>query len=143
MLRRPPGSTRTDTRLPYTTLFRARLAFGAAVVAGDQQLQAALARRRVDAAHQAGKELARQVGEHDTDGVGASATEAAGRMVRAVVQRAGDFQDPLADRLGDVVMAIERPRNRRYRHVREPCDIPDRGAGCAHSLLRLRTSDPS
>src|SRR3546814_17396977 len=26
-IRRPPGSTRTDTLLPYTTLFRARLPF--------------------------------------------------------------------------------------------------------------------
>src|SRR3546814_10505164 len=29
MLRRPPGSTRTDTLFPYTTLFRSRSAFAA------------------------------------------------------------------------------------------------------------------
>src|SRR3546814_17805797 len=28
MIRRPPGSTRTDTLLPYTTLFRSRLGRG-------------------------------------------------------------------------------------------------------------------
>src|SRR3546814_17407637 len=28
MIRRPPGSTRTDTRFPYTTLFRSDLAAG-------------------------------------------------------------------------------------------------------------------
>src|SRR3546814_15646041 len=27
MIRRPPRSTRTDTRFPYTTLFRSRLAY--------------------------------------------------------------------------------------------------------------------
>src|SRR3546814_14236843 len=27
MIRRPPRSTRTDTRFPYTTLFRSRVAF--------------------------------------------------------------------------------------------------------------------
>src|SRR3546814_3970707 len=30
MIRRPPGSTRTDTLFPYTTLFRSRLAASAA-----------------------------------------------------------------------------------------------------------------
>src|SRR3546814_7655069 len=30
MLRRPPRSTRTDTRFPYTTLFRSHALFGAA-----------------------------------------------------------------------------------------------------------------
>src|SRR3546814_8502048 len=30
MIRRPPGSTRTDTLFPYTTLFRSRLVIGAA-----------------------------------------------------------------------------------------------------------------
>src|SRR3546814_2794692 len=29
MIRRPPGSTRTDTLLPYTTLFRSALSVGA------------------------------------------------------------------------------------------------------------------
>src|SRR3546814_14399122 len=28
MIRRPPRSTRTDTRLPYTTLFRSGVGFG-------------------------------------------------------------------------------------------------------------------
>src|SRR3546814_15854185 len=28
MIRRPPGSTRTDTRFPYTTLFRSAAAVG-------------------------------------------------------------------------------------------------------------------
>src|SRR3546814_6468785 len=40
MLRRPPGSTRTDTLFPYTTLFRSR--------AGDPDQRAAVDRQRVE-----------------------------------------------------------------------------------------------
>src|SRR3546814_19936796 len=36
MIRRPPGSTRTDTLFPYTTLFRSYLAFHAGLIAGDK-----------------------------------------------------------------------------------------------------------
>src|SRR3546814_4249529 len=34
MIRRPPRSTRTDTRFPYTTLFRSRKRFGGNLAAG-------------------------------------------------------------------------------------------------------------
>src|SRR3546814_14906683 len=70
MLRRPPRSTRTDTRVPYTTLFRSRLAkrlrlegHAAAVVAAlvARQLGAGL-QREVFAAHDAG--VGRR-GDHD------------------------------------------------------------------------------
>src|SRR3546814_16361231 len=33
MIRRPPGSTRTDTRFPYTTLFRSAVEPGAVALA--------------------------------------------------------------------------------------------------------------
>src|SRR3546814_13491934 len=36
MIRRPPISTRTDTRLPYTTLFRSNVIQGARMVGANQ-----------------------------------------------------------------------------------------------------------
>src|SRR3546814_19343546 len=40
MLRRPPGSTRTDTLFPYTTLFRSpRITFGMIVLNGEPFLR--------------------------------------------------------------------------------------------------------
>src|SRR3546814_12843273 len=42
MIRRPPRSTRTDTLLPYTTLFRSRLRPLGIVVAGIKTLDQAL-----------------------------------------------------------------------------------------------------
>src|SRR3546814_18977566 len=46
MIRRPPGSTRTDTLFPYTTLFRSAEACSAARWAED-------AKREIAAAHEA------------------------------------------------------------------------------------------
>src|SRR3546814_15255399 len=41
MIRRPPRSTRTDTLLPYTTLFRSDRAFAVgAIVRADEQVSA-------------------------------------------------------------------------------------------------------
>src|SRR3546814_5231859 len=37
MIRRPPRSTRTDTRLPYTTLFRSRRRDAGRTLRGDDQ----------------------------------------------------------------------------------------------------------
>src|SRR3546814_6008114 len=37
MIRRPPRSTRTDTRFPYTTLFRSRFALVGSEVADSQE----------------------------------------------------------------------------------------------------------
>src|SRR3546814_2202025 len=54
MIRRPPRSTRTDTRFPYTTLFRSRLAQGGAA---HLQLDA---ERRFVGQHGAGREIATQ-----------------------------------------------------------------------------------
>src|SRR3546814_8286642 len=52
MIRRPPGSTRTDTIFPYTTLFRSRHR-GARLC--DHRLAALPARRRVPAANERGR----------------------------------------------------------------------------------------
>src|SRR3546814_11303250 len=63
MIRRPPRSTRTDTLVPYTTLFRSarpgrshqrqRRRFGRALLVADRRLRAAAAglRRRAGRAH--------------------------------------------------------------------------------------------
>src|SRR3546814_14348066 len=40
MIRRPPRSTRTDTRFPYTTLFRSALGSGLTVFADNVRLVA-------------------------------------------------------------------------------------------------------
>src|SRR3546814_20722786 len=47
MIRRPPRSTRTDTRLPYTTLFRSRLLHG-----GVDRQEARVGQHRVGRLHQ-------------------------------------------------------------------------------------------
>src|SRR3546814_1479311 len=45
MIRRPPRSTRTDTRFPYTTLFRSRLADRRGLLFGREALQTRLGRQ--------------------------------------------------------------------------------------------------
>src|SRR3546814_15185731 len=50
MIRRPPKSTRTDTRFPYTTLFRSRLhvgPIGLGIVARDVPYRLGPLRRRL------------------------------------------------------------------------------------------------
>src|SRR3546814_1037762 len=56
MIRRPPGSTRTDTLFPYTTLFRSlcrivRWQYGRGLDARRRERQRAQAGRRVRHAH--------------------------------------------------------------------------------------------
>src|SRR3546814_555117 len=144
MIRRPPRSTRTDTLFPYTTLFRSAqrgALFGlVAVVAGHQQVQAALARDLVDAADQFGEELAVQIGQDHADGVGAAAAEAARGVVRAVTQFVGHAEHALAYGLGHVLVTVEGPRHRRHRYVRLPCDVFDRDAH-PRSLYRWIAAD--
>src|SRR3546814_11571545 len=52
MIRRPPGSTRTDTLFPYTTLFRSRSVgngiFAPSVGLGDGEFTLRIGRERVD-----------------------------------------------------------------------------------------------
>src|SRR5690606_14636263 len=98
-------------------------------------LHAALARDRVDPAHQAGEEFARQVRQDHADGVGAAPAEAARRVVRAVVEVLRDFEYALAYRFGHVLAAIERSRHGRDGHVRQAGDILDRRAAWAHPHL--------
>src|SRR3546814_7971119 len=66
MIRRPPRSTRTDTRFPYTTLFRSltRRAVGAAIdFAVDEDADAdADAEMDVDGVRHATRRAARQLG---------------------------------------------------------------------------------
>src|SRR3546814_1050632 len=54
MIRRPPRSTRTDTIVPYTTLFRSRLGPGPHLVAGLLHVRV-LGRRRLDRGHGRGR----------------------------------------------------------------------------------------
>src|SRR3546814_10744257 len=49
MIRRPPRSTRTDTRCPYTTLFRARVGPGPDVRVGQADRLHRAKAKRVDA----------------------------------------------------------------------------------------------
>src|SRR3546814_10920362 len=69
MIRRPPRSTRTDTLLPYTTLFRSHLARTQADIVGDLlELIDALAVDRQDAvARKHSEPLRRRSGDHLRD----------------------------------------------------------------------------
>src|SRR3546814_5426183 len=64
MRRRPPRSTRTDTRLPYTTLFRSVAAAGdgGAVVGGSRRPLGGRLRRRVAAAAGRAEEISEPQG---------------------------------------------------------------------------------
>src|SRR3546814_17023151 len=96
MIRRPPGSTRTDTLFPYTTLFRS-------AVASLRQPDAALARRPDGVA--GSRKL----------GVGRTAKSAAVRTIDGVA--AGGFgsaqftspEDSLTTTIDDIRAAAERP----------------------------------
>ncbi|KAG0743227.1 hypothetical protein G6F24_016316 [Rhizopus arrhizus] len=68
------------------------------VVAGHQQVLAAVAGNVVDAAHQLGEEFAVQVRKHHAHRIGAAAAQAAGGGVRGVTQPCGHLQHKLADR---------------------------------------------
>src|SRR3546814_15053456 len=72
MIRRPPRSTRTDTLLPYTTLFRSVLAGGRAQVAGELG-QAIFA--RVDDDESSGRVAQGLSHERTTDRAGAANDE--------------------------------------------------------------------
>src|SRR3546814_14914711 len=65
MQRRPPRSTRTDTHVPYTTLFRSEACTG--TVAGEP---GGLQQGPGDHHEQAGRHaLAGNVGDHDADAI--------------------------------------------------------------------------
>src|SRR3546814_5288416 len=103
MIRRPPRSTRTDTRVPYTTLFRSRLVHRLADRrVRDGQRIAAMLRRQVQAlgadelevadAHEPEDELqvrlleiARRIGVQSATGAGDDHALVAGHALGAVL----------------------------------------------------------
>src|SRR3990167_11112781 len=103
-----------------------------AVVTGDEQVLAVLARHLVDAAHEFGKELAVKIRQHDADSIGALAAEAARRGVRRVAQVVGSLQHGRAHGFGHVVVAVERARHRGDRYLGHAGDILD---GYVHAVL--------
>src|SRR3546814_10116426 len=63
MIRRPPRSTRTDTRFPYTTLFRSRQAAGLQLLA-ELQLEGEPGRRHDREVPEGDRDLRLQVPVH-------------------------------------------------------------------------------
>src|SRR3546814_5381548 len=57
MIRRPPGSTRTDTLLPYTTLFRSSGALGASITVGEFAKLGKRMTLRVEESRDGGRDL--------------------------------------------------------------------------------------
>ena len=102
---------RHDQQAIDTTLHRAqrrrRLA-GVTVRTRHEQMQAARARGKVDAANQFRKEFTVQVGQQRADRLRASRDQAARGTVRDVTQLLGHAHDALAGLIGNVGVAVQR-----------------------------------
>src|SRR3546814_10252397 len=109
MLRRPPRSTRTDTLLPYTTLFRSAAAI-------------ALQQRRRTQAEQGGLDLAARRRQQQGRGVAqhldqlSAAAEGHHQAERRV---AGDADEKLRQRRCDHALDIESLADRSEEHTSE------------------------
>ncbi|PAV66924.1 hypothetical protein WR25_22926 [Diploscapter pachys] len=106
---------------------RLRRQFGIGVHIGQQQMIAARADLTVHAAHDFGKELAVQVGQHHADRMAARQRQAARAGVRHIAQRLGRREYARA-RIGmDTAMAVQSTRDRCDRYFSDLRDVADRG----------------
>ena len=83
-----------------------------AMRAGNQQVQAAGARRDVDAANQLGEEFPIQGRQHDADRMGAAGHETLRAAIRDVLQAGCSLQHAGTDAFGDGAGSVQSPRNR-------------------------------
>ncbi|AAW73505.1 conserved hypothetical protein [Xanthomonas oryzae pv. oryzae KACC 10331] len=110
---------------PGQALQRPALRLRVAVRAGHQQVISLVVCHLVDAADQLGKEFAMQVRQHDSNGVGAPAAEAARGVVRDVVERTRHLQYAFAHRLGHMLMPVHGARDRGHRYLRFARNVLD------------------
>src|SRR3546814_5401939 len=118
MIRRPPRSTRTDTRFPYTTLFRSQ----------EERIDRRAIGRRI-------------FEEQQVQRIALPTAQRRGVLVDRVIELAGDRLDPLARRLAHRAIAAQRARDGGLRHARERRDIERRGLVYRH-LSRFRPPVP-
>ena len=81
--------------------------------------------RDIDSANDFREELAVEVGEEDSDGVGAACDEASGTTVWDVAEASGDVADAAAGFFADGSTAVENPGYSSDRDVRFTRDVPD------------------
>src|SRR3546814_8076125 len=140
MIRRPPGSTRTDTLVPYTTLFRSGVAGREHALAVDLGPVRQAGPAAGVGEHRVGLELDLAVGGlgHHLVRTGEAAAAVEDRDALAVEQRAGaplegllDLADPLPEEIGvDLGGGGPQP------HLVGPADRRQRAARGDHRLRR-------
>jgi hypothetical protein len=108
-----------------------------AVRAGDQNVEAVMPRRQVDAADDLGEELTIEVREEDTHGARLLGDQAARHRMRRVAEPSGDFQDALAGLLPDGSLLVEHPGHRGDRDPGSTGNLLDRGAHGRRTPRRL------
>src|SRR3546814_13855233 len=91
MLRRPPGSTLTDTPFPYTTLFR------------SAQIPASVRRARLDAAIIGRRGVVVEEGDHE----GPAPSQPPRRLVGPVSKLADRRRHPFAQLLDDIWRLVD------------------------------------
>src|SRR3546814_13449051 len=95
MMRRPPGSTRTDTLFPYTTLFRSALLWGWPVFLGGRSKRSATLTVGLAPLVQAGAQLQTGLGHGGQVGVLLADHR---QQLRAFIQNVQQFQQSRIDR---------------------------------------------
>src|SRR3546814_1431137 len=109
MIRRPPRSTRTDTRCPYTTLFRSRRIHLAMRQADGAAVFQGLAEMLVN-----GRAQSRAAGEIDIDG-GIRRIELCDVVIERSEEHTSELQSLM--RISYAVFRLQKKKNSHTRHT--------------------------
>src|SRR3546814_4385734 len=129
MIRRPPRSTRTDTRFPYTTLCRSRLELPG--VAQAHFPVRAPGRRQLLARDDATQQFAidRVIVEHEAAVDAARAQFVVDRQILRQVVEAADVEADACDAHRVALRSADRSDSRRYRYRADRRSRPARRCG--------------